>query len=183
MTVTVCTGGEKCGGCIDCLLSQARQQLEHAEREIDAMQHVHGAAYDFVSNVDNGLIEGSGEMPFKVDASFRELRKALNRDRACEACKVAVDLSNSKVIRGTILCDECARMGKIHSAWLEYTPVCEPLDIVHGFQHEERECVAELLKGIPDDGGSATKKNFEMLVRMAFQGGLCAVKAKGKSNG
>lgn len=64
------------------------------------------------------------------------------------------------------------------SHWLEYSSVTAPLSIVKGFEAEEEECVATLLDGIPDEGGNATKKNFEMLVRSAFQGGLIAAKSK-----
>lgn len=63
------------------------------------------------------------------------------------------------------------------TAWLEYTGAV-PLKFVEGFEVEENECVSTLLAGIPNEGGSATKLAFEMLVRMAFQGGLVAWKMK-----
>ena len=64
------------------------------------------------------------------------------------------------------------------SIWLEYTSETPPQAVMKGFESEEEECVATLLHGIPDEGGSATKHNFEMLVRMAFQGGLVSAKRK-----
>ena len=60
------------------------------------------------------------------------------------------------------------------SVWLEYQADTPPQSVVKGFGDEENECVATLLNGIPDKGGSARKRDFEMLVRMAFQGGLVA---------
>lgn len=52
------------------------------------------------------------------------------------------------------------------------------MSIVPGFEDKENECVSDLLHGIPKKGGSATKQNFEMLVRSAFQGGLFATHEK-----
>jgi len=60
------------------------------------------------------------------------------------------------------------------SIWLEYKHATPPQAIVKGYEADENECVAELLNGIPNEGGSATKATFENLVRMAFQGGLAA---------
>jgi hypothetical protein len=63
------------------------------------------------------------------------------------------------------------------SAWLEYQSETPPQSVVKGYESEENECVSTLLAGIPKEGGSATKQNFEMLVRTAFQGGLVAIQA------
>lgn len=57
---------------------------------------------------------------------------------------------------------------------LEYEHATPPQSVVKGFEREENECVAMLLHGIPDEGGSAPKRTFEMLIRMALQGGLAA---------
>lgn len=64
------------------------------------------------------------------------------------------------------------------STWLEYESATPPMSIVKGFEAEENECVSTLLRGIPNDGGSASKPIFELLIRMAFQGGLVAATKK-----
>ncbi len=106
-TVEVCQASVPCGGCVECQLSQALQQLEKVGRELDALRHISGAAEDFVQNVNNHLIEGAGEMSLPSDASFRELRDAVNRHRKCEECGEPTDLANSEMIHGRIICDEC----------------------------------------------------------------------------
>lgn len=58
---------------------------------------------------------------------------------------------------------------------MEYETVTDPQRIIKGYEEQENECVATLLFGIPDEGGSATKEAFEALVRAAFQGGMLAV--------
>lgn len=60
------------------------------------------------------------------------------------------------------------------SAWLEYQSETPPESVIGGFEAQEAECVATLLSGIPEEGGSATKRVFETLIRVAFQGGLVA---------
>lgn len=74
-------------------------------------------------------------------------------------------------IGGVRLVDVCV---PVESSWLEYDRETPPESIVPGFEEQENDCVAKLLNGIPTEGGSATKRNFEMLIRMAFQGGLVA---------
>lgn len=49
------------------------------QQRIEAFEQLLTAVSDFVSNMDNGLIEGAREMPLRCDASFLELRKALSR--------------------------------------------------------------------------------------------------------
>lgn len=113
--VEVCSDN-KCGGCLECLLSQNSRVADREiklrvtlAKELDAIRHIQRAAEDFVVNVDNSLVEGGGEMPLKADASFRELRAALNKHRRCEECGEATNLERSKMILGRITCNECER--------------------------------------------------------------------------
>lgn len=111
MQVEVC-GGYHCGGCLQCELSQALQLIDQAKKEANGMLLVRRAAEDFVQNVENHLVEGSGEMPLKADRSYRELVKAINGERTCEACNLRTDLANSQMIMGQIVCNECASQGR-----------------------------------------------------------------------
>ncbi len=65
-------------------------------------------------------------------------------------------------IGGVRLEDVCA---PVESSWLEYDSETPPMSIVPGFEEKENECVAQLLDGIPTEGGSASKRNFEMVGR------------------
>ncbi len=86
--------------------------LDQAEKEANQMLLVRRAAEDFVQNVENHLVEGGGEMPLKTDRSYRELVKAINGERKCEACNLRTDLANSQMIMGQIVCNECASQGR-----------------------------------------------------------------------
>lgn len=58
--------------------------------------------------------------------------------------------------------------------WLEFKRSPMLLDFAPEFRPREEDCVALLMRGIPEGGGCASRTTFEKLIRSAFEAGVLA---------